>query len=101
VDAAHILPWYAYDLDLVSNGVCLCKIHHWAFDEGLIQIRFENGVYFVDIPESIADRLAVENPSFSLDRLREYIGPIPESRLPADPKQRPDPRFLERLSEYG
>ena len=36
MDAAHILPWAGYDLDVVSNGLCFCKHHHWAFDEGLI-----------------------------------------------------------------
>ena len=39
VDAAHILPWADYDLDHVCNGICLCKHHHWAFDEGLLVFR--------------------------------------------------------------
>lgn len=34
VDAAHILPWAEYDLDRVSNGLCLCRLHHWLSTRG-------------------------------------------------------------------
>lgn len=36
IESAHILAWSAYDLDVVQNGIALCKLHHWAFDAGLI-----------------------------------------------------------------
>jgi len=37
-EAAHIVPRSMRGVDDLSNGLCLCKIHHWAFDEGLISI---------------------------------------------------------------
>lgn len=101
VDAAHILPWSKVELDHVSNGVCLCKIHHWAFDEGLIEIRFENGVYSIEVPAAAVRGLEIESPEFSLDKLRAYVGPIPQGRLPVARAHRPDPRFLEQLREYS
>jgi hypothetical protein len=41
VDAAHILPWSRFDLDATKNGICLNKQCHWAFDEGLFRLSFD------------------------------------------------------------
>jgi putative restriction endonuclease len=38
VDAAHIVPFSISRDDGVGNGLALCKLHHWAFDNGLISI---------------------------------------------------------------
>ena len=38
VDAAHIVPFSISANDDVRNGIALCKLHHWSFDEGLISI---------------------------------------------------------------
>jgi putative restriction endonuclease len=38
VDAAHIVPFSVSQDDGIGNGLALCKIHHWAFDSGLISI---------------------------------------------------------------
>jgi putative restriction endonuclease len=35
-DAAHIIPYHELQNDDLRNGVSLCKLHHWAFDQGLI-----------------------------------------------------------------
>lgn len=35
-DAAHIIPYHVWQNDDLRNGVSLCKLHHWAFDQGLI-----------------------------------------------------------------
>ena len=35
-DAAHIIPYHIWQNDDVRNGISLCKLHHWAFDQGLI-----------------------------------------------------------------
>lgn len=94
VDAAHILPWSQYDVDHVSNGLCLCKQHHWAFDESLIGISFENGIYSVSINDEAVKQIEVECPNFSLGFLRDHAGPIPEHRLPKDHAFRPGPQFL-------
>ncbi len=99
VDAAHILPWADYDLDHVCNGICLCKHHHWAFDEGLIQIRAENGVYYVEVPSEMAEAILAENCSFGIASLSNFAGAIPESRLPTKKAERPKQQYLDLLRE--
>ncbi len=38
VEAAHVVPWSeSYD-DRPSNGMALCKLCHWSFDEGLMSV---------------------------------------------------------------
>lgn len=37
-EAAHIVPRASRGTDNLHNGLCLCKIHHWAFDKGFISI---------------------------------------------------------------
>jgi putative restriction endonuclease len=38
VDAAHIVPFSVSHDDGIGNGLALCKIHHWAFDGGLLSL---------------------------------------------------------------
>jgi hypothetical protein len=99
VDAAHILPWADYDLDVVSNGLCLCKLHHWAFDEGLVVISEKDGVYSIEIPASVAAVIAAEVPQFSIEQLTQFIGVIPMQRLPHKVHERPNPVYLKMLAE--
>ena len=37
-DAAHIIPFHISYNDDIRNGISLCKLHHWAFDQGLISL---------------------------------------------------------------
>ena len=37
-EAAHIIPHNVSNNDDVRNGVSLCALHHWAFDQGLISL---------------------------------------------------------------
>lgn len=99
VDAAHILPWRDTDLDEVFNGLCLCKIHHWAFDEALIRIRYDNGRYISEMPEVVQTEIPAYDPAFSLDKLQEGLGVIPLGRFPSDSQQWPHPDLLEMLAE--
>ena len=101
VDAAHILPWAEYDLDDVQNGLCLCKHHHWAFDEGLLIISWTGSHYMVEIPEAIAKGVSNDDPLFSLNELKQHAGPIPPSRLPRERGCWPHPSFLRQLNESG
>lgn len=39
VDAAHIIRFAESHDDVINNGLALCKLHHWAFDEHLIAIN--------------------------------------------------------------
>jgi putative restriction endonuclease len=38
VDAAHIIPFSISHDDGIGNGLALCKMHHWAFDSGLLSL---------------------------------------------------------------
>lgn len=38
VDAAHIIPWSESHNDHPTNGLALCKLCHWSFDEGLMSV---------------------------------------------------------------
>lgn len=41
VDAAHIRPWNRSHDDRPSNGLALCRLCHWSFDEGLMSVGRE------------------------------------------------------------
>ncbi|WP_163336161.1 HNH endonuclease [Desulfopila sp. IMCC35008] len=38
VDAAHIKPWSESKNDNPTNGMALCKLCHWSFDNGLMSV---------------------------------------------------------------
>lgn len=38
VSASHIVPWSHSHNDDPRNGLALCGLHHWSFDQGLITI---------------------------------------------------------------
>lgn len=97
IDAAHILPWAVYDLDKIYNGLALCKLHHWAFDEGILLIVFREGKYQVELSQG-AEHILYE-PDFSIDVLRQVVGEIPINRLPARPMDWPSPNLLARRNE--
>ena len=39
MEAAHIVPWSRSHNDDPRNGLALCRLHHWTFDQGLVGIR--------------------------------------------------------------
>lgn len=49
IDAAHI-QWHAYrGPDDVANGIALCKLHHWAFDKGILGIAEDKIIRIADV----------------------------------------------------
>lgn len=44
VDAAHIVPWSVNRNDDIRNGMALCKLCHWAFDEGMMGVSMDYNV---------------------------------------------------------
>ena len=92
VDAAHILPWSRFDLDRVDNGICLCKLHHWAFDQMLLAIGHAGGEYFIQgtVLLELVERREREI-------LARVAGQIPQGRLPESPTFWPNPAFIEEL----
>jgi putative restriction endonuclease len=41
VTAAHIVPWSETHDDRPANGMALCRMCHWTFDEGLLGVSQE------------------------------------------------------------
>jgi putative restriction endonuclease len=41
VEAAHIRPWNESKDDRPTNGLALCRLCHWSFDEGLMGVGHE------------------------------------------------------------
>lgn len=93
VDSAHILPWATFDLDVVGNGLCLCKIHHWAFDQQLIAIVYDEDSYRV----LVTDRARLALDAAALASLEACAGTIDAVRLPQDAQHWPRPAFLNEL----
>ena len=99
VDAAHILPWADYNLNSISNGLCLSKLCHWAFDAGILQLNYDsmNSSYRVALT-TVA--LATESAGvLKLDGLKDIQGIISTSLLPKDSVNWPNPSFLEVYNE--
>jgi putative restriction endonuclease len=82
VDAAHILAWRDVDLDEIRNGLCLCKTHHWAFDQQLISVQWheESAEYTIQVTE-LAEK-AFGKDSETLAALRKLERIIPRQWLP-------------------
>jgi putative restriction endonuclease len=98
VDAAHIMPWNEDELDEVFNGLCLCKLHHWAFDEAIVIIRYENGNYVSEIPEQAEREILELESEFSIKLLKTDLGVIPVERLPSAQRHWPHPELFQNLA---
>jgi len=98
VDSVHLLPDSEFGANQPSNGICLCKVHRWAFDEGLVEIVHDlaSGYAIIIPPEAEA---RAQSHGCDLSILRAHVGPIPLQRLPASPQARPNPECLRRLRE--
>lgn len=84
VDAAHIVPFSESRNDHPSNGMALCKNHHWALDQGLI----------APDPEQIW-RVSIDiDPRRS--KGEEELGRLSGQRmlLPSEQAYAPDPKGL-------
>lgn len=94
VDAAHILPWAEYDLNSISNGLCLSKHCHWAFDSGILRLEFNESKnsYFVQISKAAEE--AESTNLIDLGQLRSIQGDVSRLLLPKDSSNWPSPYFL-------
>lgn len=89
LDAAHIVP----DADPeghpeVSNGLSLCKIHHAAFDRGIIGIRPD---YVIHVREDVLKEIDGPMLKYGLQALHGT-----ELLLPSNPNDNPSKIALER-----
>lgn len=94
VDAAHILPWAEYNLNAISNGLCLSKLCHWAFDAGILRLEYDAPSSKYGIQLSAAALSAESVGLLSLDGLKGIQGTVSTSLLPKDSANWPNPSFL-------
>ena len=99
VDAAHILPWAEYNLNAISNGLCLSKLCHWAFDAGILLLNYDPPTARYDIQLSAAALDAESVGLLKLDGLKDLQGVVSTSLLPKHSANWPNPSFLKVYNE--
>ena len=62
--AAHIIPWSQSHNDDPRNGLCLCRMCHWVFDEGLASISQK---YQVRLSSQLRDRTNIAGHILTLN----------------------------------
>jgi hypothetical protein len=82
VQSAHIYPKRFNGSDDLRNGVCLCRIHHWAFDVGWFSLS--------DDVEIIVRKSLPPDEDYEF--IREFEGE--EIELPEQKAFKPHPKFL-------
>jgi len=82
-ESAHIYPKSEGGADDLRNGLCLCKNHHWAFDQGWF---FVTDDYTVRVHPNLPD-------DSDYDFIRKHDGET--LHLPEDERFHPHPLFLE------
>jgi putative restriction endonuclease len=88
LDAAHIIPDTALRGDpVVQNGLCLCKIHHAAFDKNIVGISPD---YQIHVREDVLSETDGPMLLHGLQELHEKRIVVPH-RI----QDRPDPERLE------
>lgn len=90
LDAAHIVPVAApSSTDEVTNGIALCKLHHYAYDSNLISF---NAAYAIELSRFRLDELATANLIGGLTAFRE--GLLPSIHLPARAAHHPKVAYI-------
>jgi putative restriction endonuclease len=79
VDGAHIIPWSVSKNDQPQNGISLCKLCHWTFDEGMISISIE---YKILLSKNLNSNNNVAGHLITFDK-REIFKPTDKHFWPA------------------
>ncbi len=79
VDAAHIVPWSESHNDDIRNGMALCKLCHWTFDEGFIGVSSK---YTVVVSNQLSSKPNMAGLLSTLDE-RAIITPADKALWPA------------------
>ena len=81
VVAAHIVPWHVSHNDDPRNGMALCGLHHWTFDQGLTGVDTD---YRIRISPLISSDEAGNSPLVNLEEA-EIHAPDERAIWPAKP----------------
>lgn len=79
VAAAHIVPWSLTRNDAVQNGMALCRLCHWTFDEGLIGV---SATYAVIVSKQLTSNHNIPSHMMTLTG-RGIIGPSEQLLWPS------------------
>jgi putative restriction endonuclease len=91
VDAAHIVPVsHAASTDLTNNGLCLCALHHRAFDAGLLAVLPD---YQIVVNQERLHYLRSVNRARGEDHCLGSV--LAQIRLPPERSQRPDASMID------
>lgn len=82
VESSHIFPKEKNGSDDLRNGIALCRLHHWAFDEGLFSIRDDYSIV-------VESRIKNDKNYTEISRFENQ-----KIALPKDEKYKPHPMFL-------
>ena len=78
VEAAHIVPWHVSHNDDPRNGMALCGLHHWVFDQGLACVdsnyRIQVSPLIHETDESTKPLVALDNEEIHKPR-EQYFWP--------------------------
>ena len=92
VDAAHIIPVsHPGSTDEISNGLALCRLHHAAFDNGLVGVRPD---YQVVLNPRALSRLEELNFARGIEEFQQLLRP--SIRYPASLEVRPSREYLKQ-----
>ena len=83
VQSAHIYPKVKDGSDDLRNGLCVCRLHHWALDVGWMSLSDDHTVLVhPDLPEDD-----------DYESIRQFAGA--KLRLPTDKRFAPLPMFMQ------
>lgn len=75
-EAAHIVPRSERGADTPENAICLCRLCHWAFDNGLVGIRDDGCVWVSRLV--VADSNAARNLTSLNGKQVDFPGSVPK-----------------------
>lgn len=84
-EAAHIILKHKVGSDDPRNGLCLCGVHHWAFDEGVISVRPDDltvvvAAYLKELHGDVSTQCILELKDRRIRAVKEYdYTPSPEA----------------------
>ncbi len=79
VEAAHIVPWSHSHNDDPRNGLALCGVHHWAFDQGLLGVSHD---YLIAVSPIATQQGEMAAPIYNLAN-RQLVLPQDNFLIPA------------------
>jgi putative restriction endonuclease len=81
VDASHIVPWRVSHNDDPRNGMALCRLCHWTFDEGLASVSNKYSVLLSNdlrIQDNLPGHLMTIQGRSIIGPVEKELWPVPE-----------------------